>query len=80
MTLSSFRNLTVCLVTTALLAGLGWRFNSGELFANLHYRIQLGLSAWVPFSNAQLDMSGESFRVQQPSYAITLGLTLGRFR
>lgn len=63
----------------ALLVGLGWRFNSGELFANLHYRIQLGLSAWVPFSDAQLDMSGESFRVQEPTFAITLGLTLGRF-
>jgi hypothetical protein len=63
----------------ALLASLGWRFNSGELFADLHYRIQLGLSAWVPFSDTQVDMSGESFRVQEPSYAVTLGLTLGRF-
>lgn len=63
----------------ALLASLGWRFNSGELFADLHYRIQLGLSAWIPFSDAQLDMSGESFRVQEPSWAVTLGLTLGRF-
>jgi hypothetical protein len=63
----------------ALLAGIGWRFNSGELFSGLHYRIQLGLSAWIPFSDARIDMSGESFRVQEPSWAITLGLTLGRF-
>ncbi len=63
----------------ALLAGLGWRFNSGELFSGLHYRIQLGLSAWIPFSDDTLDMSGESFRVLEPSYAITLGLTMGRF-
>jgi hemolysin activation/secretion protein len=63
----------------ALLATLGWRFNAGELFSNLNFRIQLGLSAWIPLSDAQLDMSGESFDVQEPSFAITLGLTLGQF-
>lgn len=63
----------------ALLATIGWRFNSGELFSNLNFRIQLGLSVWLPFSDAQLDMSGETFDVQEPGLAITLGLTLGRF-
>jgi hypothetical protein len=63
----------------ALLTGLGLRFNSGELISRFNFRIQLGLSAWIPFSDASLDMGGETFRVQRPSYAITLGLTLGRF-
>jgi hypothetical protein len=63
----------------ALLAGLGLRFDTGELISRFNFRIQLGLSAWIPFSDASLDMDGESFRVQRPSYAITLGLTLGRF-
>ena len=63
----------------AVLAGLGLRFASGELISRLNFRIQLGLSAWIPFSDAQLDMEGETFRVQQPMAAVTLGLTLGRF-
>jgi hypothetical protein len=63
----------------AVLAGLGLRFDSGELISRLNFRIQLGLSAWIPFSDAQLDMDGETFRVQRPLAAITLGLTLGRF-
>jgi hypothetical protein len=63
----------------ALLTGLGLRFNSGELISRFNFRIQLGLSAWIPFSDASLDMGGETFRVQRPTAAITLGLTLGRF-
>jgi hypothetical protein len=63
----------------ALLAGIGLRFNSGELFSNLNYRIQLGLSTWIPLSDASLDMEGESYHVQRPTIAVTLGLTLGRF-
>ena len=63
----------------ALLTGFGLRFDAGELISRINFRIQLGLSAWVPFSDASLDMGGETFLVQRPSYAITLGLTLGRF-
>jgi hypothetical protein len=63
----------------AVLAGLGLRFESGEFISRLNFRIQLGLSAWIPFSDAQLDMEGETFRVQRPMVAVTLGLTLGRF-
>jgi hypothetical protein len=58
---------------------LGMRFDSGELFSGLNYRIQLGLAGWVPFSDATVQMSGEEFRVQRPTFAITLGLTFGRF-
>lgn len=63
----------------AVLGGFGMRFNSGELFSGLNYRIQLGIAGWVPFSDATAQMSGEKFRLQQPTLAITLGLTLGRF-
>jgi len=63
----------------ALLAGLGLRFDSGELISRLNFRIQLGLSAWIPISDAALDMGGETFRVQRPMVTISLGLTLGRF-
>jgi len=63
----------------ALLAGLGLRFDAGELINRLNFRIQIGLSAWLPFSDARLDMGGEIFRVQRPAFAATLGLTLSRF-
>jgi len=63
----------------ALLTGVGLRFNAGELVSRFSFRIQLGLSAWVPFSDARVDMEGESYRVQRPSVVIGLGLTLGRF-
>lgn len=63
----------------AVLGGLGMRFDSGELFHGLHYRIQLGLSGWFPFDDARVGMEGEEFQVQQPSVVISLGLTMGRF-
>ena len=61
------------------LGGAGLRFDAGELFAGYNLRILLGLSAVVAFSDARVDMEGESYRVQRPSVAIGLGLTLGRF-
>ena len=63
----------------ALLAGLGLRFDSGEIMSRLNFRIQMGLSAWLPFSDARLDMGGETFNVQRPAVTATLGLTLSRF-
>ena len=59
--------------------GVGVRFNGSELIRDYNFRIQLGLTAWIPFNDARLDMEGESFRVQQPAIAVVLGLTLGRF-
>lgn len=61
------------------LAGAGLRFDAGELIADYNFRIQLGLHAVVPFSGARLDMTGESFDVQNTTMVIALGLTLGRF-
>jgi hypothetical protein len=61
------------------LAGAGLRFDAGELIKGYNFRIQLGLNAVVPFSGATLDMSGESFDVQNTNIGIALGLTLGRF-
>ncbi len=58
---------------------LGLRFNAAELIRNYNVRIQLGLAGWIPFSDAQVTMEGETFDVQKPTLAISLGLTLGRF-
>jgi hypothetical protein len=61
------------------LGGAGLRFDAAELFAGYKLRIQLGLNAVVPFSDAQVDMTGETFDVQQATVGVTLGLTIGRF-
>ncbi len=61
------------------LAGAGLRFDAGELIAGYNFRIQLGLNAVIPFSDAQVDMSGENFDIQNTNVGVVLGLTLGRF-
>ena len=61
------------------LAGAGLRFDAGELIAGYNFRIQLGLNAVIPFSGATLDMSGESYDVQNTNLGIALGLAFGRF-
>ena len=61
------------------LGDAGLRFDAGELFAGYNLRILLGLSAVVPFSDARVDMAGETFDVQQPTLGITLGVSFGRF-
>lgn len=61
------------------LAAAGLRFDAGELIAGYNFRIQLGLNAVIPFSGATVDMSGESYDVQNTNLGIALGLTFGRF-
>jgi hypothetical protein len=62
----------------ALLA-LGMRINAGELIANWNYRLQIGLTAWLPFSEAQVQIEADTYRLQRPTLALTLGMSLGRF-
>ena len=61
------------------LAGAGLRFDAGELIAGYNFRIQLGLNAVIPISDARVEMSGESFDVQNPIVGVAMGLTFGRF-
>ena len=62
-----------------VLGGLGLRFDGAELFSGYNFRIQLGLTGWVPFDEAQLVMAGETFEAMRPTVAISLGLALARF-
>ena len=61
------------------LGSIGLRFNAAELFSDYNFRIQLGLTGWAPFSDEEVTMGGETFRVHEPGIAVTLGFTLGRF-
>jgi hypothetical protein len=62
-----------------LLGAAGLRFDAGELISGYNFRIQLGLNAVLPASDARLDMAGESFDAQRPTAGVALGLTIGRF-
>jgi hypothetical protein len=61
------------------LGSVGLRFNAAELFSDYNFRIQLGLTGWAPFSEEQVTMGGDTFRVHEPRIAVALGFTLGRF-
>lgn len=58
---------------------LGVRFDGGELARGYNYRVQLGLTGWAPFDDAYLDLTGETYRVHEPTLTFGLGLTVGSF-
>ncbi len=62
-----------------VVGGLGVRFDGGEITRGYNYRVQLGLNAWAPFDDADLDLTGEIYRVHEPTLTFGLGLTVGSF-
>ncbi len=58
---------------------LGVRFDGGEITRGYNYRVQLGLNGWAPFNDAELDLTGEVYRVQEPTLTFGLGFTVGSF-
>jgi len=53
----------------------GLRVNTTSLSRSWNYRLQLGLSAWAPLSDAHVELNGEEFTIQQPALAVVLGMT-----
>jgi hypothetical protein len=39
------------------------------------YRLQLGISAWLPLSDAEVQLNGTAYRLQKPALGISLGMT-----
>lgn len=56
-------------------AGTGLRFNATSLGARWNYRLQLGLTAWAPLSDADVLLDGDQYSIQKPSLAIVLGMS-----
>jgi hypothetical protein len=53
----------------------GLRFNAASLGDEWTYRLQLGLSAWIPFSDAHVRLGDGIYRIQKPALGISLGMT-----
>lgn len=56
-------------------AATGLRFNAASLGGGWHYRLQLGLTGWLPFSDATVQFDGRPFRIQQPALGVAIGMT-----
>ena len=58
-----------------LLLGTGLRVDASKLSERWNYRIQLGLSGWLPASDAQLQIGTMTMPVQEPALNLLLGMT-----
>jgi hypothetical protein len=58
-----------------LLAGTGIRVDASRLGPHWNLRIQLGVSGWVPFSDAELQIGELTLPAQQPALNLMLGMT-----
>ena len=57
------------------LAGTGIRVDASRLGARWNYRIQLGVSGWIPFGDAELQIGTMTMLVQEPALNLMLGMT-----
>ena len=58
-----------------VLLGLGMRFHAASMGESWRYRLQLGLNASLPVSDATLALQTDNFRVQEPQIALLLGMS-----
>ena len=56
-------------------AAAGLRFFAATLGQRWNYRIQIGLSAWAPLDDANAQLGGEQFSLQEPAVGLALGMT-----
>lgn len=56
-------------------AATGLRFFAATLGQRWNYRIQLGLNAWLPLDETNVQMGGEQFSLQESAVGIALGMT-----
>ena len=52
----------------------GMRFRAARLGRHWKYRIQTGLSAWVPTSDTLRTVDGTDIRVQEPAIGLNIGM------
>jgi hypothetical protein len=58
-----------------LLLGAGFRVDASKLGARWNYRIQLGVSGWLPSNDAELQIGAMTLPVQEPAINLMLGMT-----
>ncbi len=57
----------------------GLRFDAAELGSHWRLRIQTGISAWLPVSDADVTFAGEQFSIQESAVGLFLGMTFESF-
>jgi hypothetical protein len=55
--------------------GTGLRFNAADLGGGWRYRLQLGLSSWIPVSSSDVQFAGETVKIHKTGLGISLGMT-----
>ena len=58
-----------------LILGTGLRFHASALSERWRYRIQTGVSAWLPFNEARLTLNTMDLPVLQAAIGLSLGVT-----
>ncbi len=59
-----------------LLLGTGFRVDASKQSSRWNYRIQLGVSGWLPSGEADLQIGAMSMPVQKPTLNLLLGVTV----
>ena len=60
-----------------LLIGAGFRVDAAKLNENWNFRIQLGVSGWLPDGDTNLQIGAITLPVQEPALNLALGMTIG---
>jgi hypothetical protein len=59
---------------TALL-NTGLRFAAANLGAGWRYRVQIGVTGWIPSSGSEVTLAGQGFRLHKTGFGLVLGMT-----
>ena len=63
--------------SAVLLLGAGFRVDAATLNDKWNFRIQLGVSGWLPHDDTDLQIGTMTLPVQEPALNISLGMTVG---
>ena len=58
-----------------VIIGSGLRFAAANLGRGWRYRLQLGVSGWIPVSTAEVLFAGQATEIHKPGFGISLGMT-----
>jgi len=58
--------------SAVVLLSVGVRLGASTIGENWDYRLQLGLTAWLPLEDARAELDGETFKVQRSGLALAL--------
>jgi len=72
---STINEQTGTVGSAVVTAATGLRFFAAMLGQRWNYRIQLGLNAWVPLDEVNVQLGGEQFSLQESAVGIALGMT-----